>query len=378
VVDEEEWERPLREKICFALLRAFIKKICLRLPDRAASMHRIQRALAAATAVTAHRMRKLTGRDYEEATQWVEQLQNIQEGRVAVGTAVTSSVPPVSPVSPVSQAARILLECTVPWGDGMADLSRLPRLPGLALDRWLAPKGMEALRSQLCKGLRSLNVDSIIAISKLLNLVASLSQLTSISLLGTRLREFPVELCQLTSLQSLVLGNQGPEVRLEMQGSLERLGALRSLTELRLRDVGLMELSWSADSSLAPPWPRLRILQVDDNKLTELPSWLTRLPLLEELDVSGNELSHLPDFNPDYSRRVDLANQLEVLGFHSELGWLLEAQGLQPPVPFKTLYVQRNLLTALPLALTNIRETLATLVANPQKDLKETGCDDLT
>jgi Leucine-rich repeat (LRR) protein len=240
----------------------------------------------------------------------------------------------------------------------------------------LKPEEMWRLRKQLCGGLRSLNLDGVAGIAKLPNLVASVTGLSSISLLGTRLREFPAELCQLTLLESLALGRQGPDARLEMQGSLERLGAFQLLTELKLRDVGLTELSWSPDSSEAPPWPRLRTLQVDENKLTELPAWLTRLTLLEVLDVSGNELNHLPDFDPDHSQRADiasLANELEKLGMHSKLGRLLETRGLQPPLPLKSLNVQRNMLTALPLSLVHIRGTLTTLVANPLKNPRKNG-----
>lgn len=186
VIDELGWRR-MREKICFAVLRVFIEKVCPHLSG-ATSMQHIERALTAAKGAPRHL--ELTVGEMKAAARWVEDLKNLKEGHIPVATSGTSSVPPfppvsqVSPVSPVSQAARILLKCTAPGADGMANLSHLPDLPGLALDRWLEPEGRDALRSQLCKGLRSLNVNSIVAISKLPNLVASLSQLTSISLLG--------------------------------------------------------------------------------------------------------------------------------------------------------------------------------------------------
>lgn len=387
VVDQGGWRDQLRERICIAMLRRIVEEVCPRLPDGAASMRIVERALKAARLVAAHHFVDLRGRDIQAAAAWVTYLEDFREAgtaRFRTGFDLLAlepqevNVPIGMPESPVSQAARILVRCTMPGADGVADLSHLPDLPGLALDRWLEPKEMGALRSQLCAGLRSLKVDGIVAIAKLPNLVASFTHLSSISLLGTRLRKFPPELCQLTSLQSLAMGRQGPEVIPEMQGSLERLGAFQLLTELRLRDMGLTELSWStsSDSSVAPPWPELRILQVDDNKLTELPSWLPLLTLLEELDVSGNELTRLPDFDPVRSRRTELVRisiELQRLGLHSDAGRLLETRGLQSLVPLRSLYVQRNLLTVLPLSLVDIRDTLTTLVANPQKDPSKPG-----
>lgn len=91
VVDEGGWQRPLREKICFAILRVFVEKVCPRLPDRIASMRHVERALAAAGGVAAHRiLHSLNGRDYKAAAEWVTHLENIRALRIPVGTAPPS------------------------------------------------------------------------------------------------------------------------------------------------------------------------------------------------------------------------------------------------------------------------------------------------
>jgi hypothetical protein len=93
VVDEGEWQRPLREKICFAVLRVFVEKVCPRLPDRAASMRHVVRALAAARGVADRQiLRWLNGPDYDAAAERFTHLNNIREGwpRIPLGTALPS------------------------------------------------------------------------------------------------------------------------------------------------------------------------------------------------------------------------------------------------------------------------------------------------
>jgi hypothetical protein len=249
----------------------------------------------------------------------------------------------------------------------------MPRLPGFAVDLWLDQDGQEDLKTQICQGLRSLNLDNIAAINRLPELITSFSCLTSISLLRTRLTEFPPQLYKLKGLQSLAVGKQGPIFPLSMQSSLRMLSALDSLTELKLQDVGLKDLSWAGISDQNPPWPRLRTLHLDGNNIDELPSWLTRLTLLEELDLSSNKLDCLPNFDPDQCRRAELTHQLEEIGINSSgIENVLVSQGIQQPLPLRALYVQRNFLEELPVSLAALRDTLKNLVANPQKDRKGT------
>lgn len=91
VVDEGGWQGALRERICFAVLRRFVEKVCPRLPNIMASMLHVKRALKAAKFVAAHRMSELKGPDYEAAAQWVEHLTGIKEIRVALNKAPPSA-----------------------------------------------------------------------------------------------------------------------------------------------------------------------------------------------------------------------------------------------------------------------------------------------
>jgi hypothetical protein len=86
VVDAGGWQRPLRERICFAVLRSFVEKVCPRLPNILASMRHVERALKAAKVVAAHRLAELNGPDYEAAARWFEHLRSIKKARVAINT----------------------------------------------------------------------------------------------------------------------------------------------------------------------------------------------------------------------------------------------------------------------------------------------------
>jgi hypothetical protein len=243
-----------------------------------------------------------------------------------------------SRVQLATQAAEILLRCTEPgWApgwEGIADLSELRDLRGLALDQWLGAEENEQFKHQVCEGLRSLNLNGIVGIDKLPRVIGNFSQLTSISLLGTNLKSFPPELLdRATSLRHLALGRQTPEFKLSIKEAPPPFDQFKFLTELILEAIGLTELPTSC--SIEGPWPSLKKLSLRNNELTHLPVWLTALSQLESLDVSGNMLTALPPF-----------------------------QEYQPLV---SLNLKGNCLMHLPTSLVVLKRTLRDLDANPQR-----------
>lgn len=229
-------------------------------------------------------------------------------------------------------AKAILRECSRPGGSGAADLSKLIKLPDLNLDQCPAD-----FKTQLCQGLQSLNLANLSRIRDLPTLVESFTKLTSITLMGNRLDSFPPQLeVLLGSLKELVLGNQNSDSFRELTPrSLLALGPrFTALTALSLEDVGLTEVPWLSSCS------SLTVLRLRKNYIVELPlRLLYLLPEIRDLDISSNELKGL-EF-------------LAALPRHPRL---------------EALNVQDNFLTELPTSLVGLKNSLKTLVANPQKE----------
>jgi hypothetical protein len=77
LVDQGGWQGELRQKICFAVTRMFVERVCSRLLDAGQSTIYVIRALKAAEAIINRWFRDLNGRDYEEAEKWVRQLKSM-------------------------------------------------------------------------------------------------------------------------------------------------------------------------------------------------------------------------------------------------------------------------------------------------------------
>lgn len=100
---------------------------------------------------------------------------------------------------------------------------------------------------------------------------------------GARLTRLPDELCQLTSLRTLVLRGNA------IEALPENIGALTSLQTLAISSNALTRLPESIGQCKA-----LKTLIVNSNKLTSLPVSLAQLPALTKLNVGSNQLFYLP------------------------------------------------------------------------------------
>jgi internalin A len=114
--------------------------------------------------------------------------------------------------------------------------------------------------------------------------LAEFQQLTKLDIANNHFRVFPQPITALRNLTSLVVNyHKFAEIPVE-------LGRLTRLTELRLGNAGATEVpSWLS----ALP---LRRLGIGGGKVTRLPDWIAEMRELQELDVSENPLGRLPDW----------------------------------------------------------------------------------
>ena len=150
------------------------------------------------------------------------------------------------------------------------------------------------------------NTQGMEILTELPEALRNLSQLQSLDLSHTKLKE-PMEIVSdLTGLRSLSL-------RGALNGEYDWLYKLTQLRSLNLGSNELtslpawlnnlvhlerLDLSNNSLSELPDPLSaltQLRSLDLNFNKLTSLPSWLNNLVHLERLDLSSNSLSELPD-----------------------------------------------------------------------------------
>lgn len=104
IIDDGGWRLFLRQKICFAVLRVFVEKMCPRLPNVAQSMNYVNRALTAAKAISSGHFKEIRIRDSLEAGSWALYLENLHEGRVPWGTPFCRSGGLVSTTQVLGQA----------------------------------------------------------------------------------------------------------------------------------------------------------------------------------------------------------------------------------------------------------------------------------
>lgn len=147
---------------------------------------------------------------------------------------------------------------------------------------------------------------------------------------------FPLEICRLTSLKSLVLGS------VKLTGVPAEIGNLTSLESFYLTANDLTFLPEEICSL-----NNLKYLHIGNNKLTTLPSKIGNLTSLETLDLNNNDISYLP---PEIGNLKSLkflylrSNKLTALP--AEIGNLTNLD---------TLYLETNNLTTLPKEIGNMK-----------------------
>ena len=153
----------------------------------------------------------------------------------------------------------------------------------------LAGKEIEVLPAAIgkCKSLKKLVLGKFFSGNKLTSLPVEIGELTnlqSLSLSANSLSEIPDSITRLTNLQSLDLSNNGFS---EIPDSITRLTNLQSL------NLGFNSLSEIPDSITR--LTNLQSLDLRGNSLRAIPDSITRLTNLQSLDLSANSLRAIPD-----------------------------------------------------------------------------------
>ena len=107
-----------------------------------------------------------------------------------------------------------------------------------------------------------------------------MSALRYLILSGNKFSNFPVVLCELGNLQTLVLA----------KNDLVEIPPLPNLTELRELELFMNKVE---RLDFRTSLPKLATLSVRANRLTEVPAGLTSLSALTHLDISNNEIASL-------------------------------------------------------------------------------------
>jgi internalin A len=132
--------------------------------------------------------------------------------------------------------------------------------------------------------------------AELLNLIAQAKdeQWEELDLSGHSLTELPPQIGELTQLKRLILGKWDKEKKAwvgvglkTLPGELERLV---NLEELTLSGNQLTEIQ-SCVTNLID----LDVLNIAQNQLTDIPGTLTKLTKLTKLTLWGNQVSEIPE-----------------------------------------------------------------------------------
>lgn len=178
------------------------------------------------------------------------------------------------------------------------------------------------------------------ALTQLPSQISQLTQLTVLNASSNQLTEIPTEIFALKSLQVLTLSQNQIQVIPQHMPS-----QLPNLVTFRIAANAVHTLP-----NQLHQWTRMRHFQLGSvfggNHLTELPESITEMPVLEELDVSYNQLRSIPhDFEIQSLQILNLS--------HNQLDFL--PTSITRCSKLKSLNLSKNHLTSLPADLVNLR-----------------------
>ncbi len=124
---------------------------------------------------------------------------------------------------------------------------------------------------------------STIYINKIPNRIKELSELKSLTIVGTHLEELPVEVCYLGKLEALTLNDNNLS---SIPAEIKKLKLVRML---HLQENNLSELPVEIGQMSKLQW-----LDVHDNYITELPVEIAEIPNLLVLNIKNNPLTRIP------------------------------------------------------------------------------------
>ncbi len=112
----------------------------------------------------------------------------------------------------------------------------------------------------------------------------TLSSLQVLNMNANLLTQFPVQVCHLPKLRECTISNN----------SLLKLEVPKCLSEIQLLNVSANKIKTINDDTYHTKMPKLQVLDVSDNELCDLPASLSQLPSLQRLLASNNKFVKLP------------------------------------------------------------------------------------
>ncbi|GAA5024030.1 hypothetical protein GCM10011506_07300 [Marivirga lumbricoides] len=135
---------------------------------------------------------------------------------------------------------------------------------------------------------------STVYINKIPNRIKELSELKSLTIVGTRLEELPVEVCYLEKLEALTLNDNN------LSSIPAEIKNLKLVKRLHLQENNLDELPVEIGQMSKLQW-----LDVHDNYITALPVEIADIPNLLILNIKNNPLTSIPQVICDKKSEIN-------------------------------------------------------------------------